>query len=383
MAWTPFQLGIAFLMLITGSINTLIAKWTDMLKAEGRDHGEPREFNHPFLQACAMFLGEFLCIVAYGVIHLINRARRQSGGELEAAERPLGEGQEHFTWRKAFVFLPPALCDMTATSIMYVGLNMTYASSFQMLRGAVIIFTALLSVAFLRNRLSASKWLGMFVVLAGLALVGVSDIVFGKKTDAHGTNQIITGDLLIIMAQIVAACQMVYEEKYLSKYDVPALVAVGCEGLFGFVVLSLLLIPMSYIPAGSFSDTPFHTIEDPIDAFVQMSNNKFIVLGLVGTIFSIAFFNYAGISVTKEINATTRMVLDSLRTLIIWAVSLGLKWQDFQYLQVVGFVLLIIGMTVYNQIVTTETFKKIKIKILRRSNGDEEVLVTEEEVDRR
>jgi hypothetical protein len=37
------------------------------------------------------------------------------------------------------------------------------------------------------------------------------------------------------------------------------------------------------------------------------------------------------------------MVLDSGRTLIIWAVSLALQWQEFYPLQIVGFVLLVIG----------------------------------------
>jgi len=37
------------------------------------------------------------------------------------------------------------------------------------------------------------------------------------------------------------------------------------------------------------------------------------------------------------------MVLDSGRTLVIWAVSLALKWQKFYPLQIVGFVLLVIG----------------------------------------
>ena len=37
-----------------------------------------------------------------------------------------------------FIFLPPALCDMTATSIQYIGLTLTYASSFQMLRGSTL-----------------------------------------------------------------------------------------------------------------------------------------------------------------------------------------------------------------------------------------------------
>ena len=33
------------------------------------------------------------------------------------------------------IFWPAALCDMTATSIQYIALTLTYASSFQMLRG--------------------------------------------------------------------------------------------------------------------------------------------------------------------------------------------------------------------------------------------------------
>jgi len=54
----------------------------------------------------------------------------------------------------------------------------------------------------------------------------------------------------------------------------------------------------------------------------------------LGTVVSIAFFNFAGVSVTKELSATTRMVLDSVRTLVIWAVTLALGWQSFHYLQV-------------------------------------------------
>jgi len=60
---------------------------------------------------------------------------------------------------------------------------------------------------------------------------------------------------------------------------------------------------------------------------------------LAGTILSIAFFNFAGITVTKEISATTRMVLDSVRTLFIYVVSLALRWQVFYWLQVIFFFL--------------------------------------------
>ena len=69
---------------------------------------------------------------------------------------------------------------------------------------------------------------------------------------------------------------------------------------------------------------------------------------------SIAFFNFSGISVTQEISATTRMVLDSCRTVIIWIVSLSVQWQPFTWpifsMQLGGFALLIVGMCLYNDI---------------------------------
>lgn len=36
--------------------------------------------------------------------------------------------------------------------------------------------------------------------------------------------------MLVVMAQIITACQMVYEEKYVVDKDIPPLQAVGWEG---------------------------------------------------------------------------------------------------------------------------------------------------------
>ncbi len=76
-------------------------------------------------------------------------------------------------------------------SLFDAGLALTYPSSFQMLRGAVIIFTGLLSVAFLGKKLKVYEWLGMFVVLAGLIMVGVTDLLEDKG--GKPLNNILTG----------------------------------------------------------------------------------------------------------------------------------------------------------------------------------------------
>lgn len=71
-------------------------------------------------------------------------------------------------------------------------LNMTSASSFQMLRGAVIIFTGLFSVAFLGRRLALSQWLGILATIAGLVVVGLADLL-SKHDDQHKLSEVITG----------------------------------------------------------------------------------------------------------------------------------------------------------------------------------------------
>ncbi|XP_029984937.1 solute carrier family 35 member F6 isoform X2 [Sphaeramia orbicularis] len=335
MAWTNYQLFLAGLMLTTGSINTLSAKWADMFSAQGCHDDPEHRFSHPFVQAVGMFLGEFSCLAVFYILLCHDRRR---------PEPIMNPGQSF----NPLLFFPPAMCDMTATSIMYVALNMTSASSFQMLRGAVIIFTGLLSVAFLGRRLKSSQWIGILITILGLVIVGLADLLSGNKDDSHKMSDVITGDLLIIMAQIIVAVQMVLEEKFVYKHDVHPLRAVGTEGFFGFIVLSLLLIPMYFIHVGNFSNNPRQVLEDALDAFCQIGHQPMILLALLGNTVSIAFFNFAGISVTKEISATTRMVLDSLRTLVIWVVSLALGWEHFHGLQVLGFLVLLLGTALYN-----------------------------------
>jgi hypothetical protein len=189
----------------------------------------------------------------------------------------------------------------------------------------------------------------MLLIIVGLAVVGLADIITMDAT-ADSTS-IITGDILIILSQVVSSVQFVVEEKFIGKYNVPPLLAVGFEGMFGFATLSVLLIPFYYIHVPArFSECPEHRLEDALDGFTQLGNSWQIILATLGNVVSIAFFNFAGISVTKELSATTRMVLDSVRTLVVWAVSLGLDWQEFHGMQLEGFAALIIGMCIYNDL---------------------------------
>lgn len=60
------------------------------------------------LQAVGMFLGEFSCLAAFYLL------RCRATGQSDSSVDP----QQPFN---PLLFLPPALCDMTGTSLMYVG----------------------------------------------------------------------------------------------------------------------------------------------------------------------------------------------------------------------------------------------------------------------
>ena len=87
-----------------------------------------------------------------------------------------------------------------------------------MLRGSVIIFTGLLSVAFLGSRLVLRQWIGMFTVIIGLIVVGVGDYVFFQASSTMNQSTVLAGDILIVLAQGIAAIQMTFEEKIVKKY---------------------------------------------------------------------------------------------------------------------------------------------------------------------
>lgn len=54
---------------------------------------------------------------------------------------------------------------------------------------------------------------------------------------------------------------------------------------------------------------------------------------------------------TRSVSATSRSTIDTCRTLFIWMVSLGLGWESFKWLQVVGFALLVYSTFLFNGIV--------------------------------
>ncbi|EGG05896.1 uncharacterized protein MELLADRAFT_48630 [Melampsora larici-populina 98AG31] len=252
------------------------------------------------------------------------------------------------------IFWLPTIFDICGTTLMNVGLLFVPVSVFQMIRGALPLWVAFFSVIFLKRTFKAHKWLSLLIITFGVALVGFAGSLQSKeKTEmkslgADDGTKTVLGIFLIFFAQVFSASQFVVEEKIMTKYEVPPLEAVGLEGIFGLFT-TVIAIPVLHIFIGS-KPAGRKGYFDANEGFHQIISNSQILWSSLAIAISISMFNFCGLAVTKHISATVRSVIDTCRSIGIWMVSIGLGWEVFNGLQLLGFLILILGTFLFNEI---------------------------------
>lgn len=250
-----------------------------------------------------------------------------------------------------------------SATLLVIGLNFSYLASFQVLRGSAIVFVIMMSVVFLKQRPHIREWIGIFIIICGLVMIEFSDL----SENTYKLDQCIIGDILTLLGHFMKACQMIYEEHFVTKYDIPSLQAIGLEGVFGVIIVTIFLFPFYFIKVlPPFNDNAGKVLEDAPDGFTLIKNNLLLLVPLIGSLISIAFYNYAGLSITKEISSIARMIVEIVCIVTVWSISLMIGWQEFYCLQLIGFIVILVGMGIYSKIV----FTKYIIRILTPHPSD-------------
>ncbi|WIA33541.1 hypothetical protein OEZ86_006665 [Tetradesmus obliquus] len=440
---------LSMCMLFTGTINTIATKYQDITVVGTLPDGTPLTFKHPAVQSACMFFGESLCLIPY----FIMRWRKRKAKRRNPAYVPMHPDEKRSRRiSRILAFAVPTLCDATGTTLMNVGLIYTYASTYQMLRGTLVLFAGTFTILILRRQLFIHNWLGMVLITAGAALVGASSVIYqdapgaqnntllagpaagglgaagafangtasaalawggaagsslhysagisrvasrgllgwgqadaaaaaavgglpggaaaagggvpgggwlagglggglagvlglGEGGGADVASAPLFGDMLVVAAQMFTALQFIMEEKFLVKYKVPALLAVGLEGCWGLLLCAFVLPVTTLV-----KDKSGMPLDDAVAAVRSILSDSSLGLAVYSSILSIAFFNFFGVSVTKSLSGAARATIDACRTLFIWLYALHAGWEHFHALQVVGFVVLLSGTSLYNEI---------------------------------
>lgn len=332
-------------MLVTGTLNSILTKLQYKIPSDGMP------FRHPYFITSMMFIGEALCYLAY-------LADKHYSGSMTSDDVSTTVSQPNpsntlIQRLGSKVFALPGALDGVSTALMMIGLELTGVSVYQMLRGFLVVIVAVYSVLFLGRRLYRHQILGVLLVFAGVSIVGVGSIWL-VESDAINPG---LGAFLILLGQFIAAGIFVLEEKFFTQLTVSPLKAAGIEGIIGIFYV-LLVLPILYvIPCystelcsgdGHVEDTPY--------AVKQLFLRWELVLTSLGCIFSISFFNWSGVSVTKNASSLARSTIDTARTLTVWITELALGWSSFSSIQLIGFLLLAVGTFIYNEILVLPWF---------------------------
>lgn len=337
MSGLPVFMGI---MLLSGTANTLLMKFMVVNKVSKGPGMAPDGFDHPYFQTLLMMIGEFLCLIVYFWT-------RKQEDIANSAKVPKS------------IFAVACLFDWTATTLVNMAYGCIAASVVQMTRGAIVIFTCILSVVFLGRRQHGYHLVGVALVFLGITMVSLSAFL-KPNSNPNASHGVMLGIGLCLVAQVFQASMIVFEERIMSKYPVPPLQVVGMEGTFGiFIGIGLLcfLNPMG--------------IESTPQAVYQMSHSTPLLIAIIASIFSIAFFNYSGVTVTQQASAVARSTIDVSRTVLIWAVELALGWNSFSALQLSGFIVLAIGTMLYNRLIVIEALDPSEEKLAMLARQDE------------
>lgn len=136
--------------------------------------GQELTFKHPAVQSAFMFLGETLCFLPYFFLRWRKQQRHKAQYGANYVSSGASSSRQKRRLRIIAAFALPALCDAAATTLLNVGLYYTYASTFQMLRGTLVLWAGLLTIVLLHRRLHIHNWFGMVLIVAGAAIVGAS-----------------------------------------------------------------------------------------------------------------------------------------------------------------------------------------------------------------
>ena len=172
-------------MLFFGTCNTLVMKWQDQIEVadpiineDGKK--EKQLFNHPFFQCANMFVGEFMCLFVFFAKTRFNKSSSDQAIPLSPGGQ-VAETTKLKTKINPIYLAVPAMCDICGSTLMFVALTQCAASIYQMMRGIIVLVTAILSILFLGRKQYCHHWSSLFSIVAGVAIVGLVGIIMTNK----------------------------------------------------------------------------------------------------------------------------------------------------------------------------------------------------------
>ncbi|KAI8065184.1 hypothetical protein BC940DRAFT_241722 [Gongronella butleri] len=280
-----------------------------------------------------IFIGEIVCIVGIQIIKKGTTWFDQTSLDVHAPT-------EHRQSKCASLwFIVPSACDLISTTLLNLGLIYSTPSVYQMVRSSIVGFSAVFSFIFLARRFLAQEWVSALFILLGIGLVAFHPVLDVHMNDDGACPWF--GPSLLLISQVFVALQFILEEFLMDRFQLDPVRAMGIEGVFGALLLGVALILSAILPG-------VPAVLDVKQGFDQLFDSNDLVQSSVVLAAMVAIFNFFGLAVSTSIGIPGRSVLDALRTTLIWIVAVHYGYDAFSWVQLIGFLVLVFGIFVFN-----------------------------------
>jgi hypothetical protein len=260
--------------------------------------------------------------------------------------------QGSYGWKAAMLVALPSLTDMVSTVLSTFGLPLISLSLAFIFKGARVVFSALLTVFFLRRKLYGYHWLSVCMCVLGLG-IGASSQLLSEPSSFGGV-------VLVLGSEVFKSLRVVLEERLMKSKSFEPTFLVGVEGIYGAFIFSVALIVIWLGVSGD----DHGSLENLEDTFYRISQSKtltalFLIFPPVTCIVSIA-----SAVVTKNLSAVHNGFISVARFGILWIFELimyysfsgsaignqlGEPWNQYSWLKLIGFIVVFVSTLIYDE----------------------------------
>lgn len=359
--------------LISGAFYSITSKITLQQESIGYNNIQ-HKFDKPFMQSLIMTIAMSFALIV--------RRFWDSNGKGPHPPTP---------FRLRLLLSVPAICDLITSTLNIFGLIFINLSIFQMLRSSQIIFTAFFSVFVLKKKIRAYEIFGIVLVVISLIFIGWAGMYIPTNKDTENPNpsdfnssirEKLLGSLLVTFGQVFISIQIILEEYIIQiklKGKIGALEMIGNEGLMGLFIV-LIMLPIAFVcPGTDPSIFKYGSLENFWDSLLMIYHKPTLLAFFLFSFIFSAAYNICSMCVITYTSSLTEAIVDTVSTLFVWIIMLvsyqiglpyGEPWCKFSFVELAGFILLVIGNLIYNSQIKIKCFKYPKYEEI----GEESLL---------
>ena len=351
----------ALFFVVLGILNALNEKLLYEQESQGLDVYGVHKFVKPFFFSTVLSSGCVFSLLTYFVFSWMGREGYQTA-----------ESSEKFRiWEFALPgFFGLFQSAMSSVTIAVLGVSIDY-----MMRSATLVGVALIARFWFGQQFHTYESVGVVLVVVSLILVGIASVMNAGNSSTVLVSKGWAVVVLVLktISQLSYSVKLSVEQFFTQQKRIHPAFVTGCESAWGFGIAVCLMLPIAHFMPGQ-EGNGVH--EDLLDTIEQLRHNSMIIILIMTSLCIESIYQVSSVALTSASSAIVRTLVESFRNFLIWVVQLclfyglaqsetlgkykglGEEWSKGSWIQLFGYVVLIIGLLTYGGTFSRSRWKR-------------------------